>query len=54
MKNNNLLAIFENYKIRRVYDEKVKIWYFSVVDIVAVLTEQKRLSNCSKILEQII
>lgn len=35
--NNNYLAIFEGSKIRRViYQNK---WYFSVVDIVSILTE---------------
>lgn len=34
------LAIFETYNIRRIYDEHREIWYFSVIDIVAVLTEQ--------------
>ena len=38
MKNN--LAIFEQYKIRRVYDEKTDVWYFSVVDIIQVLIQQ--------------
>jgi hypothetical protein len=33
-------AIFENYKIRRVYDEKTGNWYFSVVDIIQVLLQQ--------------
>lgn len=37
---NQSLAIFENYKIRRVYDEKTETWYFSVIDIIAALTEQ--------------
>lgn len=36
----NKVAIFENFKIRRHYDEKKEIWYFSVIDIVAVLIEQ--------------
>lgn len=40
MKNNNSLAIFEDFKIRRVYNEKIDKWYFSVVDIIAALTEQ--------------
>ncbi len=31
---------FENRDIRRVYDEKSDTWYFSVVDIVQVLTQQ--------------
>ena len=33
-------AIFENHSIRRVYDEDAEIWWFSVVDIVRVLTQQ--------------
>ena len=33
-------AIFEENSIRRVYDEEKEIWYFSVVDIIQVLTEQ--------------
>jgi hypothetical protein len=37
----NSLAIFEAYKIRRVYDEKKETWYFSVIDIIAALIEQK-------------
>jgi DNA-damage-inducible protein D len=37
----NTLAVFENYKIRRIYDEKTEIWYFSVIDIIAALIEQK-------------
>ena len=28
------LAVFEDYKIRRIYDEKTETWYFSVVDII--------------------
>jgi len=34
------IAIFESFKIRRFYDEKAEVWYFSVVDIIAALTEQ--------------
>jgi len=32
-------AIFEEYEIRRVYDEDTETWWFSVVDIVQVLTQ---------------
>lgn len=39
-KDNETLAIFDNFKIRRTYDEKKELWYFSVIDIVAALTEQ--------------
>jgi len=33
-------AIFEEHEIRRVYDETTKTWWFSVVNIVQVLTQQ--------------
>jgi len=35
------LTIFEDYNIRRLYDEKNEKWYFSVVDVVQVLIQQK-------------
>ncbi|MEK7128482.1 MAG: hypothetical protein AAB933_02895 [Patescibacteria group bacterium] len=38
--DKNQLAIFENFKIRRHFDEKKEMWYFSVVDIIAALTDQ--------------
>lgn len=34
------LAIFEDYQIRREYDEKSETWYFSIVDIIRVLLQQ--------------
>ena len=38
-KQTRELAIFEGQKIRRVWDEKTETWFFSVVDIVQVLTD---------------
>jgi hypothetical protein len=37
---NETLALFENFQIRRIYDEKREVWYFSVVDILRVLIQQ--------------
>ncbi len=37
---SNNLAIFENYNIRRLYDEETETWFFSVVDIIQVLLQQ--------------
>ncbi len=34
------MTLFEDYKIRRIYDEDAEIWWFSVIDIVQVLTQQ--------------
>ena len=41
MTKETALAVFENHKIRRLYDEKSETWLFSVVDIIAVLIQQK-------------
>jgi hypothetical protein len=35
-----LPVAFEDRDIRRVYDEKTEAWFFSVVDIIQVLTQQ--------------
>lgn len=34
-------AIFENYKIRRIYDEDTETWYFSIIDIIQILLGQE-------------
>ncbi|MDO8515158.1 MAG: BRO family protein [bacterium] len=35
------IAVFENQKIRRVWNENEEKWYFSVVDVVGVLSNSK-------------
>ena len=37
--NNEQITIFEGKKIRRLWDKKKEKWYFSVIDIIFVLTE---------------
>ena len=44
----NNLAIFEGHKIRRHYDEKTETWWFSVVDIIQVLTQQADFKTARK------
>ena len=34
------LTLFENKRIRHIYDEKKEVYYFSVIDIVAILIEK--------------
>ncbi len=34
------LTVFEDYKIRRIYDEETEAWLFSIIDIVQALTQQ--------------
>lgn len=36
----NYLVIFEDFKIRRHYDEETETWFFSVIDIIQALTQQ--------------
>lgn len=38
---DNNIQLFENQKIRVAWDEQREEWYFSVVDVVAVLTDSK-------------
>lgn len=39
MVKKNSIKLFGEEKVRAVWDEKKEIWFFSVVDIVAILTE---------------
>jgi len=39
MKKENDIKIFEDKKVRTLWDPEQEKWYFSIVDVVAVLTE---------------
>ena len=41
-------ALFKTHQIRRIFDEETKIWWFSVVDIIQVLTQQSVYQNARK------
>ena len=40
MAQNDKIQLFEDKRIRTAWDEEKEEWYFSIVDVVAVLTEQ--------------
>ena len=40
MAQNDKIQLFENKRIRTAWDEEKEEWYFSIVDVVAVLTDQ--------------
>ena len=42
MSENTQIKIFEEKKVRTIWDAEKEEWYFSVVDVVAVLTESER------------
>lgn len=50
--NNDELQLFEDKKIRTAWDEEKEEWYFSVVDVVAVLTDSPNPNNYWKVLKK--
>lgn len=36
---DNKIQLYEDQKIRTAWDEEKQEWYFSVVDVIAVLTD---------------
>ena len=45
------IKIFEEKKVRTIWDAENEEWYFSVVDVVAVLTESENPNNYWKVLK---
>ena len=41
MEENNKVQLFENQSIRTAWDEENEEWFFSIVDVIKVLTESK-------------
>ena len=41
METSDKIQLFENQRIRTAWDEEKEEWYFSIVDVVGVLTDQK-------------
>ena len=48
MEPNDKIQLFENQRIRTAWDEEKEEWYFSVVDVVAVLTDQPDQRHAAK------
>ena len=40
--SDNHIQLYEDQPIRTAWDEEAEEWYFSVVDVVGVLTDQQR------------
>lgn len=43
----NNMQLFENQPVRMAWDEEREEWYFSIVDVVKVLTEQQSTRGAS-------
>ena len=48
MAQNDQIQLFENKRIRTVWDAEKEEWYFSIVDVVAVLTDQPDQRHAAK------
>jgi hypothetical protein len=42
MTQQNALQLFESKKVRTLWDEEQEKWYFSVIDVIEVLTNTDR------------
>ena len=40
-KENSMIKLFENKKVRALWDEEKEEWFFSIIDVVEILTESK-------------
>lgn len=41
MTHTNAIKLFEEKKVRTLWDDETEEWYFSIVDVIAVLTDSK-------------
>ena len=48
MEQNDKIQLFEDKRIRTAWDEEKEEWYFSIVDVVAVLTDQPDQRHAAK------
>ena len=51
MAKKEAIKIFEEKKVRTVWDDETEEWFFSVVDVVAILTDSPNPSNYWKVLK---
>ena len=51
MTQHNKIQLFEEKKVRAIWDDEAEKWYFSIVDVVAVLTESPNPRNYWKVLK---
>lgn len=52
MTKQNAIKIFEEKKVRTVWDSDKEEWYFSIVDVIAVLTDSKNPATYWRVLKK--
>ncbi len=51
IKQQNTIKIFEEERVRTIWDAEQEKWYISIVDVVGVLTESPNPNNYWKVLK---
>ena len=46
MENQSTIKLFEQKQVRSIWNDKEEKWYFSIIDVIQVLTEKE--VNCPK------
>lgn len=52
MTQHNAIKLFEEKRVRTIWDDKQEKWYFSVVDVVAILTESNNPQTYWRVLKK--
>ena len=50
-KKDNSIVLFHEKQVRRLWDNEKELWYFSIVDVIAVLTDSANPNNYWKVLK---
>ena len=51
MNKNTAIKLFEQKKVRSVWNEEEEKWYFSIVDVIGILTDSPKPNNYWKVLK---
>jgi prophage antirepressor-like protein len=51
MEEKNAIKLFEEKKVRSLWDDNLEKWFFSIVDVVGVLTDSSNPNNYWKVLK---
>ena len=51
MTQKQAIQLFEDRKVRTVWDDESETWYFSIIDVVGILTDSPDPNNYWKVLK---
>lgn len=50
-KNDNKIVLFNDKQVRRHFDEEKELWYFSIIDVISILTDSVNSNGYWKVLK---